>query len=650
MLSWISENTQERYEIIEEIGRGGMATVYLGIDHALAREVAIKILHPHLAQRRESRKRFKREAQAVARLKHPNIVEIYDFSDDDSDEQYIVTEFIDGFTITELIERCPIEFPEIGTFIIIKVCEAIKHAHQLGVIHRDVKPENIMISCTGEVKLMDFGIAHIVEAQKMTVTGTILGSPAHMPPEMIEGLPVDFRADIFSVGTLLYFLTTNSLPFEGPNAPSVMRALLEGNYTPAEYKNPRIGKKLSRIINKCLEHLPVNRFENVGQLIDELHAYIKFLDVEDVDGELRKYFSQPEEYLNHFRQTLLEKLENNGVAALKKSQVAKALEYFNRALAIEGTNSRILRQLRKLERRRRARGYLISFLVLVLLVTLAYILTTSIAGTPQENKKTTQFISAVQPDPIIEPIEVVPPEIIPQKSTIKTTHLMYIAGRRMILGLKSSRKKLALKKKHAKHYNGKKTTKKTHRKTGKNNHKVKSDPNHQVDPGTKKTVDPKDPEKIVEVKPPVEKIELLFKIWPMTATLYIDGKQEVPAIDKHVKLTPGRHEIVIKSDGCHDWRTTVEIVPGKTPQELRKQLKWKEATLIISSDPSAFVKLDNRANPVPVGQGIKISINDSSGREIVKYQLLDENFRSRLSGKVELKAGETKTITLPFAQ
>src|SRR5574342_248012 len=163
-----------------------MAAVYLGRDTALDREVAVKVLHPHLASRAESRARFSREARAVARLSHPNIVEIYDYSGDEARDSYLVTEFIHGRTLRAFAEEVGFGLPEVGVLLARALADALVHAHSAGVIHRDLKPENVLVLEDGgrrAVKLVDFGIARILATdEKMTMTGALVGSPNHMAP------------------------------------------------------------------------------------------------------------------------------------------------------------------------------------------------------------------------------------------------------------------------------------------------------------------------------------------------------------------------------------------------------------------------------------------------------------------------------------
>ena len=169
-----------KYDMIEEVGHGGMAVVYRGLDRVLKREVAVKVLHPHLADRAESRARLEREAIAVAKLRHENILEIFDYSGTEADASYIVTEFIHGVTLKQWVDERLEPRPAVAALIVHRLCQALQHAHRSGIVHRDIKPENVMIREDGVLKLMDFGIAQLIlDDQKLTLTGQLIGSPAY---------------------------------------------------------------------------------------------------------------------------------------------------------------------------------------------------------------------------------------------------------------------------------------------------------------------------------------------------------------------------------------------------------------------------------------------------------------------------------------
>ncbi|TMB37698.1 MAG: serine/threonine protein kinase [Deltaproteobacteria bacterium] len=217
-----------RYRLEEQVGQGGMAVVWRGWDTQLRRTVAVKVLHAHLHSREDIRKRFDREAHAVARLHHPYILDVYDFSGPQAQPSYLVTEFIRGQTLRTFADEHPFDPPELAAACLLPIAEALQHAHAAGVVHRDLKPENIMVRDDGVVKLTDFGIAALLDPdEKFTVTGSILGSPSHLAPETIEGRPADPRADLFSFGTIFYWLSCGKLPYQGTSPAALLRSILE---------------------------------------------------------------------------------------------------------------------------------------------------------------------------------------------------------------------------------------------------------------------------------------------------------------------------------------------------------------------------------------------------------------------------------------
>ena len=286
----------DRYTLIEEVGQGGMAIVYRATDETLKREVAIKVLHQHLAAEPESKARLEREAQAVAKLRHENILEIFDYSGLDSQSSYIVTEFIDGQTLKQFLAGRTLRHPEVAALVALEVCGALAHAHSVGILHRDVKPENVMVRKDGLLKLMDFGIAQMLDLQRMTVTGQLLGSPAYMAPEIVEGKQLDFRTDVFSVGIMLYLLATGSLPFTGKNPHEVLRRITEGKFTDPRMVGRGVDQALSRIITRALARRPEDRYPDVGLLADDLRAYLTDAGLGDVRAELRAFFADPDAY------------------------------------------------------------------------------------------------------------------------------------------------------------------------------------------------------------------------------------------------------------------------------------------------------------------------------------------------------------------
>ncbi|HXU02351.1 MAG TPA: serine/threonine-protein kinase, partial [Polyangia bacterium] len=339
----------DRYKLIEEVGQGGMAVVYRATDETLKRVVAIKVLHQHLAAEPESKARLEREAQAVAKLRHDNILEIFDYSGHDSQSSYIVTEFIDGQTLKQFLSARTLRFPEVAALIAVEVCGALAHAHGVGVLHRDVKPENVMVRKDGLLKLMDFGIAQVLDLERMTVTGQLLGSPAYMAPEIVEGKQLDFRTDVFSVGIMLYLLATGSLPFTGKNPHEVLRRITEGKFPDPRLVGRGVDQALSRIISKALARRPEDRYADVGPLADDLRAYLADAGLGEIRAELRAFFANPAGYEAELPKRLAASLTAAASRHLAGRRSAKALEIWNRVLAFDPKNAVVTAALRRME-------------------------------------------------------------------------------------------------------------------------------------------------------------------------------------------------------------------------------------------------------------------------------------------------------------
>ncbi|HVV16663.1 MAG TPA: serine/threonine-protein kinase [Polyangia bacterium] len=372
----------ERYRLIEEVGQGGMAVVYRAQDETLKREVAIKILHQHLAGEADSKARLEREAQAVAKLRHENILEIFDYSGTGSATSYIVTEFIDGQTLKQFLGKHQPRFPEIAALICVEVCRALGHAHGLGVIHRDVKPENVMIRKDGLIKLMDFGIAQVLDFQRMTVTGQLLGSPAYMAPEIIEGKPLDFRTDVFSVGIMLYLLATGELPFAGRNPHEVLLRISEGKFADPRAVAHGVDERAARIITHALARRPDDRYPDVGPLADDLMAYLADAGLTDVRAELRGFFADPAGYEKALPARMAAALSASAARQLRERRVARAMELWNRVLAFDPQNAEVTAALDRLQGRRRLRRVSIALVVAGVLAAGGWRLARRIAARP----------------------------------------------------------------------------------------------------------------------------------------------------------------------------------------------------------------------------------------------------------------------------
>ncbi|HJZ83715.1 MAG TPA: serine/threonine-protein kinase, partial [Polyangia bacterium] len=325
-----------RYLLLEELGRGGMATVYRAEDTTLGRAVAIKVLHTFLVDSGEIKQRFLREARAIAALRHPNIVEVFDFQVGDVDTPpHLVTELVRGPALSRFVAECGTPLPEVAALIVLKVADGLAVAHRAGIVHRDVKPENVLIDQDGRVVLSDFGIARMAGEGTMTKTGALVGSPAYMSPEQARSEEVDARSDVFSLGTTLYHLATGTLPFGGKNPLSMITAILGGRYESAVRKNPRVPGALEQIIDRCLRHLPAERYRDAGELGAALRALCADAGLTDADAELKAYFAAPGEYNAKLVPKLVAGALRVARDAVGKGQAARALRACDRVLSLE---------------------------------------------------------------------------------------------------------------------------------------------------------------------------------------------------------------------------------------------------------------------------------------------------------------------------
>ena len=369
----------DKYELIEEVGHGGMATVYRARDLRLQREVAVKVIHKHLRENPEVRRRFVAEARAVAKLRHPGIVEVFDVSDEAEDERFLVVELIRGKSLREVLQDHDVLPAEIGAIMVALLCGAVEHAHQSGVIHRDIKPENVLIelpetsapdtdpesgdASSGKttsgslgrsrrpvvsVKLTDFGIAKVLDAQGVTSTGQILGSPAHMAPEQIEGGQVGPHTDVFALGVLLYECIVGHLPFEGKNPAQVLRRVLDGSFEPADQERPSVGGRFARIVAAALEKNLEARIASAAELGSLIDRELEELGIEDPRQELDDYFEDPDGWTERTRARLVPRLLDRGERERRAGRVHAAAADFNRALALEPDNLAILKRVSSL--------------------------------------------------------------------------------------------------------------------------------------------------------------------------------------------------------------------------------------------------------------------------------------------------------------
>jgi eukaryotic-like serine/threonine-protein kinase len=334
----------DKYEVIQKVGEGGMATVYLGRHYTLDRQVAIKVLHPHLSSSQRNRKRFAREARAIEHLRHENILEIYDYSGVDAAECYIITEFVPGVTLAKFREEHGSLPSEVVAIIGLALTEALAYAHDRGILHRDLKPENVMIRRDGEVKLMDFGIARFLNESQVTMTGALVGSPAYMSPEQATEKDLDLRSDLFSLGTLLYEISSGHLPFTGSNPSLILKKIIDGNRPSITELAPTISGTLADIIERLLSTAPEDRYTEASKVADDLRTACAEVNIDATETKwsIGHFLDDPDTYNRLLSNHVLEHLLTNGKAHLEAGEHLRALRLFNRLLSLDENNEEVL--------------------------------------------------------------------------------------------------------------------------------------------------------------------------------------------------------------------------------------------------------------------------------------------------------------------
>jgi eukaryotic-like serine/threonine-protein kinase len=265
-----------RYAVLERVGTGGMAEVYRARDELLGREVAVKVLSERLSSDRSFVERFRREAQAAANLNHPNIVSLFDYGSDDG-TYFIVMEFIDGSSLSDIVRREGALMPERAAEIASDVAQALHRAHAQGLVHRDIKSANIMITRTGQTKVTDFGIARALGRdgeQTMTQTGMVIGTASYLSPEQAQGNPVDGRSDVYSLGVVLYEMLTGRTPFSGDTALSIAYKHVREDPRPPSELNRDVSPQLDAVTLKALAKNPDNRYSTAAEMSEDLQRFM----------------------------------------------------------------------------------------------------------------------------------------------------------------------------------------------------------------------------------------------------------------------------------------------------------------------------------------------------------------------------------------
>ena len=262
-----TNQTVGEYRIVDFLGAGGMGEVYRAVHSKIGRVAAVKVLTAQAAQAEGFVQRFLNEASIQARLKHPNVATLYDFCEVEG-QPCIIMEYVDGQTVSERVSAYGAPLPLAETVHVFeKVCEAIDYVHRHGVIHRDIKSNNIKIGSEGEVKLLDFGIAKGQETQQLTQAGSVIGTLHYLAPELIRGGAADASGDIWALGVLLYEMVTGRVPFEADTLGDLCDRIGSGQYTPPAQVNPGVPREVAAVVARCLKKNPHERYRSAGELL-----------------------------------------------------------------------------------------------------------------------------------------------------------------------------------------------------------------------------------------------------------------------------------------------------------------------------------------------------------------------------------------------
>ena len=268
----IGKVLDDRYELVEFIGKGGMALVYRAIDRRTKHSVAVKILQPEFSKDKEFLARFEREAMTASKMSHHNIVNLLDVGQE-GDLRYIVMEYVQGRTLKEVIQQKGALPPTVAAQIGIRILSALQHAHKNGIIHRDIKPQNILVHADGHIKVADFGIARVAGSNTISKADSVMGSVHYFSPEQAKGEEVTFSSDLYSVGVVLYEMLTGVPPFDGDTPVAIALLHINGTPTPIAQLNPAVPPALERVVEKAMEKNPEKRYQSAREMAQDLqHA------------------------------------------------------------------------------------------------------------------------------------------------------------------------------------------------------------------------------------------------------------------------------------------------------------------------------------------------------------------------------------------
>ncbi len=328
-----------------------MATVYLARDTVLRRDVALKMLHPHLLEQEESVKRFTAEAHAIASISHPNVIKVFDYGEA-QDKRYMVMEYIDGFTLLRLIEDFRTIPNQIVLVLFAQVLSGLAAVHEKGIFHRDIKPANIMVDRRGQVHIMDFGIAYLVNKESITMTGAFLGSPGHMSPEQIAGGEVTDRTDMFSLGSLMYLCLTGEHPFDAEAPQAVIHKVLTHSPPPVHTRIKQVLFWLSDSVAQCMGKDPATR-PSAKDLLCTIEAFCARDGLTIEKSEIVEFLNSGQAYTEKDSEQLFQLYCSAARSSLRGKKTALALRQFEQAERFGNLSNSDKRAISRIQSRKR---------------------------------------------------------------------------------------------------------------------------------------------------------------------------------------------------------------------------------------------------------------------------------------------------------
>lgn len=559
---WTGHTIGDRWEVKQRIGIGGMASVHEGVDLRLGRPVAVKILHPHVAENPDSRERLAREARAIAQLKHENVIEVYDYSSDDENCTWLVTELIDGSSLRQIVDRVERPMPEVAVMIVTEVVRALRAAHTIGIVHRDVKPDNILVGKAGRPKLSDFGIAQVVNETRMTLTGNLVGSPSYMSPEQANGKRTDHRTDLFSAGILLYRLVCGTLPFRGTTAIETIRKVSIGEFTdPVELEAGCQGA-VAGIIRRALAIDIAERYQTADEMLSDLSAVLQDTGLSATWDELPKFFADPSGYQKALKPRLAKELEARGQALLNAGEEGRAVDCFNRSLSLGEGNQRTMDIVRELSKRRgkgRVRRFVWAAAAAVGAIAVFGVVYAKVREEPVETSPVHQQLAVVDrvQETVTAPREVADPVVPVAEKTIEATS----SENEPELGNDDWQPTTPLEQeKRAK--KGRRDREKKEAVAQKEPEKVAEKKTTMIAAGLPPVEEKKpEPESVPETRALYGTLQIGGNVW---FDVYVDGKKLGRAPDQSkYPLVPGVHKIRAVKPDCDPVEEELTIEPGK---------------------------------------------------------------------------------------